>query len=678
MARIYQVPSHTRLWLTLAVTFCALPQLLKGPLWQGGLFALVIAIRALVNRQRMALPGRIIRSLLLMGAVALTFYSFGRLYGPEAGVALLVSLFGLKYLEVVSQRDAYVLLVLGFFVCATSLLFSQSPLMFLYVLLCMVLLTACLAGINHSDTRASGMQHLKRAGIIMAQAVPLMLILFVLVPRVAPLWNMQVGNGKARTGMTDSMAPGQISELSESSALAFRVAFDGDMPPPAERYWRGLTLSHFDGRAWQQAIPRGMDEAGYLYSGRGPAPDWVDALTAGRSDGTSYAYQVIVEPTQRRWLFAMPVPFVSEGGVSLARDMRLVANNPVSQRQSYQVVSVPAATRRLPLAAEEKALMLSIPDESGRRARGLAQQWRLESQSDAAVVQQALRYFRQQPFHYTLRPPKLVADPIDDFLFRSRKGFCEHYASSFTFLMRAAGIPARVVVGYQGGEQNSLGSHLLVRQYDAHAWSEVWLEGQGWVRVDPTGAVAPERVERGLRAALEEGDSGDALGGIQLDGFAGSGLLGVMREWADYVDFRWQTWVLSYDSQLQLSVLSKLLGQVTPLRVAVTLMVSVALLLGLYGLYLFWRNPVHSQSPMEKEFWRLHQRVQGCGLALSPGVTPSQLAEAIAGRWPRAASPARDWARYYQRALYDPRQKASKQQMRHLRGLRNRLYKLLD
>ncbi|KZY32031.1 transglutaminase, partial [Alcanivorax sp. HI0044] len=479
MARIYQVPSHTRLWLTLAVTFCALPQLLKGPLWQGGLFALVIIIRALVNRQRIALPGRIIRSLLLMGAVALTFYSFGRLYGPEAGVALLVSLFGLKYLEVVSQRDAYVLLVLGFFVCATSLLFSQSPLMFLYVLLCMVLLTACLAGINHSDTRASGMQHLKRAGIIMAQAVPLMLILFVLVPRVAPLWNMQVGNGKARTGMTDSMAPGQISELSESSALAFRVAFDGDMPPPAERYWRGLTLSHFDGRAWQQAIPRGMDEARYLYGGRGPTPDWVDALTAGRGDGTSYAYQVIVEPTQRRWLFAMPVPFVSEGGVSLARDMRLVANNPVSQRQSYQVVSVPAATRRLPLAAEEKALMLSIPDESGRRARGLAQQWRLENPSDAAVVQQALRYFRQQPFHYTLRPPKLVADPIDDFLFRSRKGFCEHYASSFTFLMRAAGIPARVVVGYQGGEQNSLGSHLLVRQYDAHAWSEVWLEGQG-------------------------------------------------------------------------------------------------------------------------------------------------------------------------------------------------------
>ncbi len=158
------------------------------------------------------------------------------------------------------------------------------------------------------------------------------------------------------------------------------------------------------------------------------------------------------------------------------------------------------------------------------------------------------------------------------------------------------------------------------------------------MRVDPTGAVAPERVERGLRAALEEADSGDALGGIQLDGFAGSGLLGAMREWADYVDFRWQTWVLGYDSQLQLSVLSKLLGQVTPLRVAVTLMVSVALLLGLYGLYLFWRNPVHSQSPMEKEFWRLHQRVQGCGLALPPGVTPSQLARGHC----RALAPGRE------------------------------------
>ena len=677
MARIYQVPSHTRLWLTLAVTFCALPQLVKGPLWQSGLFALVVVIRALVNRQRMALPGRIIRSLLLMGAVALTFYSFGRLYGPEAGVALLVSLFGLKYLEVVSQRDAYVLLVLGFFVCATSLLFSQSPLMFLYVLLCMVLLTACLAGINHSDTRASGLQHLKRAGVIMAQAIPLMLILFVLVPRVAPLWNMQVGNGKARTGMTDSMAPGQISELSESSALAFRVAFEGEMPPPAQRYWRGLTLSYFDGRAWQQAIPKGMDKESYLYRGGGNKPDWMTALTAGRSDGNSYAYQVIVEPTQRRWLFAMPVPFVSDEGVSLARDMRLVSNSPVSQRQRYRVVSVPAATRRLPLAPQEEALMLSIPDDSGRRARGLAQRWRLDSDSDTAVVQQALAYFRQQPFHYTLRPPKLVADPIDDFLFRSRKGFCEHYASSFTFLMRAAGIPARVVVGYQGGEQNSLGSHLLVRQYDAHAWSEVWLEEQGWVRVDPTGAVAPERVERGLRAALEDEQSGAGLSGIELDAFAGSGLLGAMREWADYVDFRWQTWVLGYDSQLQLSVLGKLLGQVTPLRLAVTLMVSIALLLGVYGLYLFWRTPTHRQSSMEKEFWHLYQHVQGRGLRLSPGLTPSLLAESIAERWPRAAGPAHDWARYYQRSLYDPQQKTGKQQMRHLRGLRNRLCKLL-
>lgn len=200
MARIYQVPSHTRLWLALAVVLCSIPQLVKGVLWQTGLLALVILIRWLVDHQRLTLPGRIVRSLLLIGAVGLTFFSFGRLYGPEAGVALLVSLFALKYLEVVQQRDAYVVIVLGYFVCATALLFSQTLGMFLYVLLCMMVLTTCLVGINHSDTRASGWVHGKRAAMMTLQAIPMMVVLFLLVPRVAPLWNMQVGETRPARG----------------------------------------------------------------------------------------------------------------------------------------------------------------------------------------------------------------------------------------------------------------------------------------------------------------------------------------------------------------------------------------------------------------------------------------------------------------------------------------------
>lgn len=680
MARIYQVPSHTRLWLALAVVLCSIPQLVKGPLWQAGLLVVVILIRWLVEHQHVTLPGRLVRSLLLIGAVVLTFYSFGRLYGPEAGVALLVSLFALKYLEVVQQRDAYVVIVLGYFVCATALLFSQTPGMFLYVVLCMTVLTTCLVGINHSDTRASGFQHGKRAVVITLQAIPLMVVLFLLVPRVAPLWNMQVGGDKARTGMSDSMSPGQISELSESAELAFRVDFEGEIPPRAERYWRGLTLSYYDGLTWQQAVPQGLPESQYLYLRGSVKPDWYQKLERGRSPELQrYRYQVITEPTQRRWLFSLAVPFPLDGDVALAKDMRLVANQPVSQRFSYRAESVPAAASAITLTPQERQLMLSLPEGAGRQARGLAQQWRLENGSANEIALRALRYFREQPFHYTLRPPRLTADPVDDFLFRTLRGFCEHYASSFTFLMRAAGVPARVVVGYQGGEQNELGSHLLVRQYDAHAWSEIWVEGQGWTRIDPTGAVAPERIELGLREALESSEDGsDMLDDLGLRRFSDGGLFAKVSQWMDYVDFRWQTWVLGYDSAFQSAFLEDLLGAVTPVRIAIALIVAVAMLMGFYALFLLWRAGNMRLTLMEREYWRLHQRASERGRPLVPGLTPMQLCAAISEQWPQAAVAAENWAKYYQKLHYDPASPPDRLQRRHLRSLRNRLYKLLD
>lgn len=676
--RVYQVPTHTRLWLVITIIACSLPQLLRGHLWQAGLVVLVMVIRSLADRQRIQLPGKAIRGLLMVGVVGITWITFGRIYGPEAGVALLVSLFSLKYLEVVRQRDAYVVIVLGYFVCATALLFERGPGMFAYVLLCMLLLTTCLIGINHSDTGARPMGHVRRAVAMSLQAVPVMLVLFVLVPRVAPLWNMKIDSGQARTGMSDSMSPGEISELSQSSELAFRVAFDGAIPEKGERYWRGLTLSHFDGRTWQQAIPRGVDKQAYLFQKGGPEPEWHKSLMA-QDRGSGYRYQVIMEPTQRTWLFAMKVPVLEQGEAGLARDMRLVASRPISESVGYTVTSYPNLSSAIGLERSDRALMLSLPEDQnvGRRARGLAQQWQLDSSTDADVVKQALRHFREKPFYYTLKPPPLPVDPIDEFLFVTRRGFCEHYASSFTFMMRAAGIPARVVVGYQGGEPNELGSHLLVRQYDAHAWSEVWLEGKGWVRVDPTGAVAPERIEDGLRAALSgNGEDSNVLEGLRS--FASSGLLGKLQQWTDYVDFQWQTWVLGYNSQSQMQLLRQLLGSTSPLSIALALFGVITLLLGLYMLVLLRQDRGYRQTPMEREFWRLHQRVaERQGAPLDPGLTPQQLANTIAARWPGAAKPAREWALQYQQALYNPAVLADKRRIRHLRRLRNRLYKLL-
>ncbi|MFC6330367.1 DUF3488 domain-containing protein, partial [Alloalcanivorax gelatiniphagus] len=325
MARIYQVPSHARGWLTLAIIATSLPQLSDGPWWQSGLLLLVLGWRALVDRQRLALPGRLVRLVLLLATVAATWQSYGRLHGPEAGSALITALFALKYLELVSKRDAYVLIVLGYFVCATILLFHQGPLAALYVIGCLALLTASLAGINYSDTHARRRQHLGVAAVMLLQALPLAAILFVLVPRVAPLWNMQLDSGQARTGMSDSMSPGQVSRLTESAELAFRVQFEGQAPPPRQRYWRGLTYSYFDGTTWRQARPPGWSDRDTVYGGRGPQPDWYRDLRAADS-GPAWRYRVIMAPSQQRWLYALAVPFTDLDGLALARDLRLVAD----------------------------------------------------------------------------------------------------------------------------------------------------------------------------------------------------------------------------------------------------------------------------------------------------------------------------------------------------------------
>jgi len=649
MARIYQIPSHARSWLSLAIIAASLPQLWDGPLWQAGLLGVVLVWRTLMDRQRLVLPGRIPRLVLLMATVAATFYSFGRLHGPEAGTALITSLFALKYLELVSKRDAYVVIVLGYFVCATILLFHRGPAMALYVIGCLILLTASLAGINYSDTHARRRQHLSVAAVMVAQALPLAVALFVLVPRIAPLWNMQLDSGQARTGMSDSMSPGQVSRLTQSSELAFRVQFEGEVPPPRQRYWRGLTYSYFDGSTWRQASPPGWRREQLFYDGRGPLPDWYRSLSdAADTANTGYRYRVIMEPSRQRWLYALTVPFTDFQGESLARDFRLVADGPVNGAFSYQVRSVDVTPAALPLDDLERRLMLDLPEQGNPRARALAQRWRQRHRDDGALVNTALAYFREQPFFYTLEPPRVAGDTVDRFLFGTRQGFCEHYASSFTFLMRAAGIPARVVAGYQGGEMNS-GDYLQVRQYDAHAWSEVWLPGRGWVQVDPTAAVAPERVELGLRGAFENAADGAA------GEFAGLGRLPVLfqlQQWADYVDFNWQKWVLGYRQQAQRDLLERLLGAVTPLRIGLALLTVILVFSLVLGLLVLNRRRDTPVSPLEREFARLHRALAQRGLRAPASVSAAQLEAAVTRRWPSAATAAGHWRRWFEHLAY--------------------------
>ena len=300
------------------------------------------------------------------------------------------------------------------------------------------------------------------------------------------------------------------------------------------------------------------------------------------------------------------------------------------------------------LGDAERRLMLDLPEEGNADARALAQRWRQRHRDDGALVDAALRYFREQPFFYTLEPPRIAGDTVDEFLFGTRQGFCEHYASSFTFLMRAAGIPARVVAGYQGGEMNA-GDYLQVRQYDAHAWAEVWLPGQGWVQVDPTAAVAPERVELGLRGAFDS--AADGAGG-DFDGLNRLPVLFQLQQWADYVDFNWQKWVLGYRQQSQRDLLERLLGAVTPLRVGLALLGVVLVFSAVLGLLVLSRRRDTPVSPLEREFARLHRALAQRGLRAPDTVSAAQLEAAVTRRWPSAAGAAGHWRRLFEHLAY--------------------------
>src|SRR5690606_7385087 len=368
-------------------------------------------------------------------------------------------------------------------------LYGQSLLLLPYMLFAAWLLTVTLLR-THQLTAAMPMREAAAlTGRMLLIALPLAALLFLFFPRLPGQFWALPARDQASTGVSDEMSPGDVSELSVSGAIAFRVRFHDDAPPPSELYWRGPVLHDFDGRTWRRASAVFVPQ---------------QIVTSG----PAYRYRLTLEPHQRRWVFALDAP--SEWPRARAfrtPDLQLLtpAQSPVSTLTSFELES---HTRYEVAGALPHAMRnadLHLPPDRNPRTLALAREMRGRVSSDAAFVEAVLAMFREQEFFYTLEPPRLELHSVDDFLFNTRRGFCEHFASAFTVLARAAGTPARVVTGYQCGEFNPLGGYFIVRQSDAHAWSEVWLEGRGGVRVDPTAAVAPERIESGgLAAALAE------------------------------------------------------------------------------------------------------------------------------------------------------------------------------
>ena len=655
MSRVTAIPRISLTWLLVAQVLVILPHLTHLPLWIIGLWLGSAAWRIQIFRMRARYPNAWAKGGLMLAAALGVFLSRGSLIGLDAGVVLLVAAFVLKLLEMRTRRDALVLVFLGFFVVVTAYLFDDSMLMAFYSLLPVTALLAALIGLQQSSLAEQPWPTARLAGGMLLQALPVMLLLFVFFPRMGPLWSLPVPNDKATTGLSDSMAPADIADLSRSAALAFRASFNGETPPRSELYWRALTLDRFDGRRWSQSD----------YAEFAPGAQWLKR-------GEALSYSIVMQPSAQRWLFALDVAQTSLEQTRQMSDFRLQRRLPVDRSLIYQVTSWPQAQRELQPPQEALRRALQLPDQGEPRSRAWAAQLKREHAQPEQLVQALLRHFNREPFAYTLTPPTLGVNNIDDFLFETRSGFCAHYAGAMTYVLRAAGIPARVVAGYQGGEYNPAGNYVQVRQFDAHAWVEYWQAGQGWVSVDPTFQVAPERVEMGLEEALAGEQSFLEDSPFSPLRYRNLSWLNELRLAWDNLNYGWQRWVLGYQSQQQLEFLQRWLGRVDAQSLVLGLVGGGGLLLGLLALWLFkpWQRERDVQQRLFRRFETLLARH---GVPRKPGEGPRDYAARAAEQLPEQAQAIAAFAAAFEAQRYAGQALAPAQLRMHLNMLRKAL-----
>ena len=562
---------------------------------------------ALTPRRWMLLP-------LTLAGLAIAFDAYFSLVGRDAGTALLVVMLSLKTLELRAPRDLRALAVLFGFLLVSHFLFDQSAWLALYLSALLIADVAIMADLTARPEGRPLFRSLRVAGTLTLQALPLALVLFLLFPRLsAPLWNLGDPQQRSVTGMSDSMEPGSVAELVISGEPAFRARFDGPAPPQDRLYWRGLVLWDFDGRRWTRA-PRGaMPEA----------RPWLAEA------GGQVGYEVVLEQTNQPWLYALDMPLAAPGTASLDGDFQLTAAERLTKATRYRMVSATAYNTG-PLDLDREAAGLQLPGNITPRMRDLVAGWQAGG-GPQQVIDRALAHIRGSDFYYTLLPPPLGDNPADQFLFETRRGFCEHYAGAFALLMRIAGIPARIVVGYQGAELAPWGNWYLVTQAEAHAWVEVWLEGQGWVRVDPTAAIAPQRVERG--GLLDRLGAGTPLR-FQLDE---TGILvravHRMRLLAAAAGVAWQDWVLDFSLARQERLLAAVgLGHLRQYGLALAMVVVATVVLGLLTLALV--RGADRREPLERLYQQFCDGLARIGLPRGPSEGPLDYARRVVAARP--------------------------------------------
>lgn len=628
------IPTNALLWLIVSFILLLVPQWDRLPWWLVTACIVFAGWRWLSQKGRLKMPGRLLRTGAMTALIGLYLATVQGRFTVDTAASFFVLAVGLKWLETRSARDFYVLFFIQVYLAAVNFLFKQDIAWALLTFAAIGCLMVGLQILNAPDLPGSLRAGWKRLGLLLLKTLPVVVLLFVFFPRMAPLWSVPLVSGQARSGISDTMRPGDISNLAQSSERAFRVTFGGESPPYRERYWRGLILDYLDDETWRQRDPDGFRRPARVDNDGGVGPL------------ESNEYDILMEPTDERWAFSLENSVAVSGNVVSTPEDLFRFQRPADSPVRYRLAQVsPKPAQAGALSSEEAQRYLQLPPAGNPRARELGHKLS-EDLPPSEIVNALLRRFREEAYYYTLRPPTMPVDGIDGLLFDEKRGFCAHYAGAATFVFRAAGIPARVVVGYQGGDAGAGGDYLIVRQYDAHAWVEVWLDGTGWVRVDPTAAIAPSRIESGLRDAVA--DEGSFLENELISPLRYGDV--AVLQWAslqlDRINYNWQRWVVGYQGQSQMDLMSRLPGGfgLKELGYLTAGVVGAALLIAGVVSALSIRRGARKDA-----FGRVvlgwHRLCEQVGVPVRTGETPTTLAERLADARPEVESSARLFAR---------------------------------
>lgn len=594
-------------WVLIALTVMLLPHVLHLPVWVTLATLGICAWRLGSAYRNWPLFSRNARIVFALFAFLGVYISYHTLNGPDAGTALLIVLAALKLMEAKGLRDYFLLMVIALFVGIANFLHDQSIPLALYMVPALWIAVTALLNVAHPDPDRLIRQSARTAARLLLPALPIAAILFLLFPRVpGPLWGFGIPAQSGITGLSTTMSPGSLSQLAQSDEVAFRVHFLGTPPSAAQMYWRALILHHYDGTTWHLG-----NEIWRLH---------------GDSEfrGAPVAYDITLEPNNLHALYALDLPSQPPADTVLTSDFELATRFPVTQRKLYHVVSYPDYSYGRNAPSWTRRIDLELPVQIDQRARELASRWKAAASDPAQIVNDALSMFHDQAFRYTLQPGALTGpDRIDQFLFETRRGFCEHYAGAFVFLMRAAGIPAHVVIGYQGGTRNPLNGYYVIRQEEAHAWAEVWLPQRGWIRIDPTAAVDPARVDKGVSGGLPANEVPDYV-------FDRHPWLNNMRNGWDAINNGWNQWVLAYGPELQAKLFTRIgLNYGNWGELALTLLLSIGGVLTAITLILWWRHRPPPISPAARAYARFCLKLARQGLPRASHEGPLDYAQRV-------------------------------------------------